>query len=105
MVTLGCSHAGGEPRTVVRGPGREHGGQNAEPPIGDAAQGARVRVTPPAQRRVVLPGSGVVLRADPRPVVERRAQALVAGVAHGHQALLPLCLVTGAVPPWVRSAW
>src|SRR5260370_31021759 len=58
-----------------------------EQTIADGAQGARVTVAAPPQRIVTLPGGGIVLNGDARPVMDGVLQPFVAGKATDHEAL------------------
>ena len=57
-----------------------------EQPVGDAAQGATIRVSTRPERLVAAAAFGVMLRGDPRPVEHSLTQAGLGGVAHDDDA-------------------
>src|SRR5437867_7245458 len=61
---------GVSPGLVIEGLVTEHGNEQGEEAIGDAAQGSAVAVTDLSQGLVVVSGPGIALGADPGPVVE-----------------------------------
>ena len=69
------------PGLVIEGLVTEHGNEQGEEAISDAAQGAAVAVTDLSQGLVVVFGPGIALGADPGPVVEGITQTMVAAVA------------------------
>ena len=73
---------------LIKGSAPEHGAQHGQQPVGHAAEGAAMGVSPGAQPMVVLPADRVVLHADPRPVIGGVAQARVAASPHQHHRLL-----------------
>ena len=52
-------------------------------PVGDAADGAAVRVASPSEGGVTGAAPVIVLGGDTRPVIDRPAQADMCGIAHG----------------------
>jgi len=72
----------GEARVEQRLSSQENASQG-EKPVGDAADGAAVRVASPSEGGVAGAAPVVVLGGDTRPMVDRPAQSDVRGIAHG----------------------
>src|SRR3989442_11801127 len=70
---------------VVRRLVREHGHEHGEETINNATQRPAVAVPAPAEPLVMVATVGVVPHADEAPVVERVAEARIAGVTHADE--------------------
>src|SRR4029453_12984216 len=70
---------------VVRGLVREHGHEHGEETINNAPRRPAVAVPAPAEPLVVVATVSVVPHADEAPVVERVAEARIAGVTHADE--------------------
>src|SRR5213593_2203247 len=81
LESCGEGVGGMSPACVVEGLVTEHGNEQGEKAISDAAQGAAVAVTDLSQGLVVVFGPGIALGADPGPVIEGVAEAVVTAVA------------------------
>ncbi len=81
MESCGDGVGGMSPGCVVEGLVTEHGNEQGEEAISDAAQGAAVAVTDLSQGLVVVFGPGIALGADAGPVVEGIAEAVVTAIA------------------------
>ena len=93
------------PFWIVRLPAFQHCDQDGEQAVGNAAKRSSMFVPGRAETSIVEPAERIMLNAASRPVIHRIAEALAAATPHDNMlTLLPLCLVTGAIPPWARRA-
>ena len=80
-MSCGNGFGGVSPGCVVEGLVTEHGNEQGEEAISDAAQGAAVAVPVLSQCLVMVFSLGIALGANPGPVVESVAQTVVTAIA------------------------